>query len=327
MVSEMRSWAVFVAVIVGCGSDGRSTPGSEGLLRYDAAMLEPPPDPARRDAGRDAGRGADAGGDAGGLVSDDCDDRPASDILGFTTPYSNGSYALRPFGFTLLSINFVVTVDSRPEPLFEVFAEIRNDSGRTQCTFIPDATFNGEEVIGLVDTARWDDSFGIHTDCIGAGEVGVWNGVARGPTQEDIEAAFFLDIDLMPRRDGVYFRRTGPVVASEEKIMRDGEYAVAVRLEVPASIYNYGYDAFVRDSRGVLIENLAGFPNDLGTLSPGTHTFETLNSTPCDFDGFLRFHSWLEGTSSGLVAGDSELDRLHDAQRRLRARAQAIRRE
>jgi hypothetical protein len=195
-------------------------------------------------------------------------------------------------------VNFKVTVDGDPRgPLLEMFGEVVNDTGRTECAFLPDVTLDFEEVITLVEApAHFGDVvMSVTSDCLGVGDTGVLTGVARGITQADLAAATSLTILVEPNTFDTYQHATGGPTLSMPEVgeVAGGGIGLRGRLLVAQAIYNYGLKVYPRDSRGVLIDELMAFPNELDPLAAGsTIDFET-DGTDCTFEDYLYFQSWI----------------------------------
>lgn len=285
---------------LGC-SGGRATTDT-GVLTFDADMLDD--SAVRPDAGpRDTGTldsAIDASADATPTA---CGSPPATTVAGVLTPFAGSTFLVSPSQFRLISFNVKMTDDGDTRgPLSEAYAEFQNTGSTVECSFLTNVFIGTAEFFGLPTTPPWRSEFGSVTDCVGPGEVGVWEGLSRDLEPIDLELPLYVDLDLRPNGFGTHTRAFGPNVTSESVVMTDEGYAIAASLNVVDTIWNFGYDAYPKDERGVIIDELLAFPGELGTLSAGSVIpFET-SSTECPITSFLSYFSWIDGAES--LGGD-----------------------
>ncbi len=278
----------------------------------------------------DAG-GSDAGADAGG-PGGSCDDLPPATVV---TPSVRTAYphitVTEVNGFGVRSVNYVITEDGDSRgPLIEVLVEVENTTSSTECDFLPDARLGITDLTGLVETPPYYGEYvdTVTNDCLGPGDVGVFNGLARGVTEASLATESSLFLDLSPSTIGTNYRATdGPTVLSAEIVAVEGGWGVQGQLSVPTTVRNYNLTFYARDERGLLTSELQAYPRELDTLYAGeTVAFETLAPAPCDFVEHLAFPSWIVGASSGFFpsfSGGPDIDSLQAARREAAARLRA----
>jgi hypothetical protein len=250
--------------------------------------------------GSAAGGSAIGGTGGGSTIGDSCGPAATVNADGVLTAFPHITYSISPAGWSLESVNFVVTEDGDPRgPLLEMFGELVNDTGTTECSFLPNVLLEFDEVITLVEGPAYfgEVVMSVTTDCLGPGETGVLTGVARGITTADLAAATSLTIMVEPNTFDTYFPAAGgpTVTMAEVSSVTAGGFGLRGKLLIGETIYNYGMRVYPRDARGVLVDELLAFPNELDTLGSGsTVDFET-DGVDCNFDDYLLFQSWIVG--------------------------------
>jgi len=305
MEHAWRFGAVAV-VLMGMGCADEKAKGFAGVLHPQDASYEVSDGGFIQDTGvgSDAttpiDAGTDAGHDAGPVVPVGCES-PAAVVNadGVLSAYPDIYYSVYPFGFELLSANFRVTEDGDPRgPLIELWAEIRNNTSNTECTFLPDVSLAYMPLIGLVEAPAHVSMLSrVTSDCLSPGEVGVLNAVERGIDQADLDAALTLSIDMMPNTFTTYTRAVGPALVGSVDQTAEG-WLVRGQITVPSTLYNYGLRLYPRDNRGLIIDELLAFPGDLDTLVSGTTVSYETSATRCPFDDYVYFQSWIDGPAN-----------------------------
>lgn len=294
--------AVMSCLAFGCGDDG-----VPGRLFYDASLG----DAADTDAtpGPDTGTLSDAGRDTGpdaAVSPPGCGTPPAGTVSGTRTAHPHIAINFSPATtFSLLSSNFRIEDEDDPErePLLRWYAEIQSNVSTPQCGLFAEVELlapSAREIVTIVETDRYEDRFEIRSRCIGLGEVAILVGVQRGISSADLDDASFLSvrIDDPWARDDVFPVVGGPVLTRQTAASTAEGFVVDAEIRVPENIWNYGYRAYPRDARGLLIDELLAFPGELETLYAGsTHAFST-DANPCPFGEFLSLQTWLDGEAS-----------------------------
>lgn len=223
---------------------------------------------------------------------------------GVLTSHPDISISLFPTTLTADSASFVVKEDGDSRgPLLSVFVELRNTGTSTACTFIPDVSLDGEELVGLVETPPYhervfDNLYSTLTDCLAPGQTGVLLAVARGISEAELQTAYSLFIDATPQGD-----TTGSIeylsAVSEEPLLdahvvqtADG-HALGGTVTPVIPIFNYGLTVYARDSRGLLFAELLAYPGELEPLATGVAVDFESEPTPCAFDDYLAYQSWI----------------------------------
>ena len=293
-----------VLLAMACGDDGGGADGDSGIYRFDGAVLTDS-GPATDGGPRDLGSGRDATVPPDGGPPPTCGggDPASNNTQGVLTNIPGISWASLPSHITPVTANFTLTDDGGSRPLCEIYVELRNGSFESQCDFIPDVTLNGKEIVGLVETPPHQDTmFDFNNDCLSRGDIGVYRGVSRSITESDFATGSFLSFDADPSD----FSRGTPLttVPSLEglavEVVEDGGYGLTGTLRPHRSIYNYGLRVYPRDDRGLLVDELLAYPNELETLPAGSSWPFATDGTPCEFSESRRYQGWIDSADSGF---------------------------
>jgi hypothetical protein len=262
------------SVACACASDGdgQSLRGPDGgLIEFDAAVLEPPLPPA--------------------VVNED----------GVLTPFPHLRFFVDP-GYRLQTANFVITDDGDARgPLLQFYAELENQTGSIRCRFLPDIWLDSKEIIAVVTAHPYYEQYfngdlsSVTNSCIPHGSIGVFYGVARGVTYDDIAQAYALFVDPKPFLSSLTYvlPTDGPLLEDMQVALDEEGWGLRGTVRVRASIWNYALRVYPRDHRGVLTDELYAFPGSLDTLHAwSTHSFQTSRTTGA-FDEFRAFQSWI----------------------------------
>jgi len=68
------------------------------------------------------------------------------------------------------------------------------------------------------------------------------------------------------------------------------------------TIYNLDVTVYVRDTSGLLYDDIDAFPGDLNDIAPSTTLDFATYPTPSRFCGYERFNSFIEGSMSATLA-------------------------
>lgn len=274
------------------------------LLTFDAAMLDTPAPDAGRDAGRDGGR--DAGADAA-LPSEGTLCRLGT--VGMTPSGTRTNMPhLNPIVFDtryrLRTVNYVIRRDGDSRgPLLSVYVEVENASSQMGCTLIPRVYVGFRDLAGYVEAPPYFSTVvmsGVTDGCLSPGEVGYYYGVARGVDVDDLEAETYFSFDANPGFQTSGLRARRPEVDARVQSV-EGGYAIVGNLRFPDTIRNYGFRAYARDDRGLVVARLLAFPRDLATIYAGSVVpFET-SATPCEVTTFAVTESWIDDSRSSLA--------------------------
>lgn len=319
------SVVLLLSLLLACGSSEApdTTPRPDAdVLTFDAAMLAPTRDSGvitRPDGGRDAGR-VDGGlpelGELCGIGT------TGSTLSGIPTNFPNiaiesdARFRIRSAGYSVRR-----DMDTRG-PLLMVYLEVENVGFETYCTIIPDAYLDSVELIGSVETApHFYTEFpsGVTNGCLAPGEVGIYDGIARGVDVADLERSdtlyFVFDSSLYVRetvRAGEPILSITPASTEEGWVMRGS-------LTPVRTIRNYGLRVFTRDSRGLIVAGLLDFPGSLENIFGGVRYDVETDATPCEIVDYEAYQSWIDDSISGLRAFASA-DPMHAAAREMRRR-------
>lgn len=260
----------------------------------------------------------DSGSDDGSALPATCPEGPAPSMnpQGILGHYPSQTWMLGSPTLVPISVNYVVTEDGDSRgPLLEMWVEVRND-GDTECYLLPEVFIDGEEIIGLVTSAPFEDGIsGVTVECIGPGGIGVYGGLARGIFEADLEAST-VSFNPLPN---TFFDATpalAPTLTDQGvALLDDDSVGFTATLRPDRDIHNYKLSVYPRDAHGLVFDELLAFPNELDTLSAdSTWPVETLGA-PCSFDDHHLYQSWIEGARSDLLDTDDS-DRAAQRQRR-----------
>jgi hypothetical protein len=178
--------------------------------------------------------------------------------------------------------------------------EIENTSNKLACRMLATVQFGAQELITVVDApAYYDEYSGVTASCLRPGERGVFYGVERGFSPEDLEREISLRYDFESNVFGTYQRALDePIVASEEMVERVDGYALEGELRLVSNLYNYSMNVYPRDARGLLVARLGAFPGDLEDLVAGQTLAFSTDATDAKFVGTVIYHSWISRDKS-----------------------------
>jgi hypothetical protein len=162
-----------------------------------------------------------------------------------------------------------------------------------------------QSIVGLIATRPYYGSTvsTVTNDCLGPGEVGVFYGLARGITTSALDAESQLIVDVNPNTLDTFVPATNGPQRTAAIVQTQFGSAVRGQLSIVQTIRNHALRVYPRDSRGLLTAELLAFPGSLGTLVAGsTVDFET-SASPCSFDDFLAFDSWIVDAGGGGAGG------------------------
>jgi hypothetical protein len=256
--------------------------------------------------GDDNAAGADnASAGAGGMPTPEaCGPAASLNAQGALSAYPNISVTVVPAtDFAVTSFNFRVIEDGDARgPLLKLFVELKNIGAGLQCKFIPDVTLDGKEIVttsyGPAKHLKIGTTiFSTVDPCIEPGQTAVLSGVQRGITEDKLKLATNLSIQPNPSNLSTteYLPATPPTIASAQVVpsqANDG-YLLKGNVSYTNAVHNQGIRVYPRDSRKLLVDELLAFPGNLGAHAAGSSApFET-NATPCAFEDYLLFQSWI----------------------------------
>ena len=316
-----RFSAVFLVLLVACSEprsdldtyrfDGSITPNDVGVGDggVDASMA--------RDAGETDMESPDLGSDVDAGGGGTCGETSAARVnaQGILTNRPDVSWLLASSPLTPISATFVLTNDGGTRPFFELFIEVRNDGTRSYCDFVPAVELDGVDIIGLIDTPPHRDSdFDFNNDCLSPGDVGVMRGVSRDVTEANFGSGSLLSFDAGESTfsEGIPLTAQPTLQGERVEAVPDGGFGLVGTVLPHRSIYNYALLVYPRDSRGLLVDELQAYPNELETLPAGSRWDFATDGTECTFAMDRRFQSWIDSPTSGFLAGSPREPRAVD---------------
>lgn len=301
MTTRLLITALLVATA--CGDDGRGASDDSDIYRFDGAILSDS-GPATDTGPRDLGMVPDSTTPDGGPPVTCGEGAPAStNAQNVLTNFPGISWSSIPSHIVPVTANFTLTDDGGSRPLFEIFVELRNASFESQCDFIPDVTLNGKEIVGLVETPPHQDTmFDFNNDCLSRGDIGVYRGVSRSITESDLGpgSTLFFDADPSSFSRGTPLTSMPTLEGLSVTEVEGGGYGLTGTLRPHRTIYNYGLRVYPRDERGLLVNELVAFPNELETLPAGSSWPFATDGTPCEFGDYQYFQGWINSSDSGF---------------------------
>jgi hypothetical protein len=291
---HMRTFTACGFVVLACAVVACSDGGSSGSVNA-------PNNGGTQSSATQSGGSGNGGSSSGNTTnaSSACTELTATrNADGVLTPFPNIDVSVTPAAFQLTTLNFVVTEDGDPRgPLLEMLADIKNTGTKTECDFIPSIYLDGEELVGLPKTPPYMSTLltSLTNDCLGPGETGAISAVARGVTKAELAAAGSLLVDLEPNTYGTYNPAKDPPQVTAEIAKLATGWGVKGTVTPKATIRNLEIRIFARNSQGVLTADLGAYPNTLGTLALGVPVSFESTTTPCEFEGYALYTSWIVG--------------------------------
>ncbi len=198
---------------------------------------------------------------------------------------------------TITTANFVLLEDGDDRgPLLQFMGEFRNDDFEGHCFFLPDVSLDYQEIITQAHggPAYEGENFSTVMSCVGPGLSGVYYGVARGISQDDIDSGFTLSYDFGP--SPVWTPDTAfdePTLSRADVIQTDSGWIVDGDLRANGNFYNSSISIYPRDSRGLITDELKAFPRDLGDIFKGEVVGFQTDAHERKFDDYLYVLSWI----------------------------------
>lgn len=283
----------------GAGTGGSATAGSGGSSTNSAGS-----DTAGGGSGgSSAGQGMGGGGGSSGSMPKACGPDASMNADGALTAYPNIGVTVTPAtDFKITSFNFVVIDDDDPRgPLLKFFAELKNVGQGLHCNFLPSVHLDAKEIITLAygpprHLKIGDTVFTTVDECMSPGESVILSGVQRGITEANLKAAVKLTVEPEPSNTEttVYLAADPPDILTPEVVSLADGFGLKGTASYTKALHNHGIRVYPRDSRKLIVGELLAFPGDLGSHAAGTMTpFET-SSTPCSFEQYELYQTWIE---------------------------------
>ncbi|MEM9189930.1 MAG: hypothetical protein AAGF12_12180 [Myxococcota bacterium] len=274
--------------LLGCGDnrvdrvDGSSTMDSSADIGTDAPVVRDanPPDRADR---------------RGPILPPQCRGPAAEDLTGLLTPYPNLQYGVAE-DFAIRTVNFA-DEGVAEAPALQVFVELENTGTAIECISVPELSFDGRNLPVTPYAPPYYGPLSLTAGCVAPGEQLVLTALLEGVTPDALAASQApVDIQLNPTTVGIPAAPAdAPDVRNPIVLPSTLGFQLSANIHIQGPIRDYAVRVFVRDDRGLLVDELEDLPGDNRLLAPGEIVDLETNSTPCVFDEFVLFGSWVRG--------------------------------